>query len=421
MSQVTKHSNNIKYFNYLMAVIFLLSVLRFVELAMDLNLPILRYLFVVLGSYWVVFKLINLPEAFEKLYSGWSLVLVSICLIFVSYSFIIGSDEIFSRSGNFINLKAFIGNKILLFVFPLFLFLRPRPEFWSSYLKFAYRLLFILIPFLFLDLSYYMNREKSPEALIRACAGASGFLLLISPYFKTGRKYTVLFFFFVSLLFMLYHARRNMVLYFGSYFLFYCYFVLFSNLSSVIVSKFRAVLNTLYLLIIFGFVLFLSNPDFSLFFERAGTGFESRESVIEDFFTDIVPYGSDYFSGRGMYGAFYSTTLGQDDTSETGRGGGSRLLIENGYLQFILNFGFLFLVCFVGLSLSGFYLGFFKSKNLFVKACAVVLILNLLDMVGWGLPEISFRYFLVWCVFPYCFSRTFRNFSDIEIKSSIKF
>jgi hypothetical protein len=414
-------SKKVKFFRYLVLCIFILSILKSIERLFEINLPLLRYSIVLAGAYFIVFHLLDFKEAFEHRYKGLIAFFVFIVLIFVFYSLMNGFDELFAPSREYLNFKAFIGNNALLFLFPFLLFLQPLPQYWNLYLKFAYILLLLLVPLFLIDLPFFISREKSPEGIIRTFAGASGFLLLISPYLNSRKKNIILFVFLLSLFFMLFHARRNMVLYFGLFFTFYYYLVFFSNTDLVKMSKLKIIFNTFLLGLVGVGVFLFSNPDFSLFFERAATGLESKEGIIDEFLMDVVPFESDFYFGRGMYGTFFSKHLGMDEDGTRAIGGGQRDLIENGYLQIILNFGFIFLGSFILLSLIGFYKGFFNSKNLFVKACAAVLFINLIDMIGWGLPQLSFRYLSVWLCFPFCFSMDFRILSDVQIKQLIFF
>lgn len=393
-----------------------MTLIAIFESFFQINLPLLRYALVLFGSINLL-QIVTVSESFKTSLNGLSAFFSIILLIFLAYSVWSGLTDIADPSNNYIKLKQFIGNKALLFSLPLLLFIRPKPLYWRLFIKHAYLLLFFLVPLLLLDLAPYLTREKSPEGIIRTTAGVSGFLLLISPYFNNRKKNFILTIYLVSLLFMLYHARRNMVLYFGSFFIFYYFLSFLSNTALLKVSRWKTVLNTFFLGVIGSVVFLFSNPDFSLFFERAETGMESREGVIEDFFIDIVPFSNDFYFGRGMFGEFFSNTLGIDKYGELGTG--MREGIENGYLQLILNFGFIFVIAFVLLSLIGFYKGYFKSNNLLAKACGVVLIINLIDMIGFGVPELNFKYFLVWFSIPYCFSTNFRNISDFQIKKLI--
>jgi hypothetical protein len=405
-----------KRFNSLIRFFFFFTILRLIESKFAINLPLVRY-GIIFYCTFLLLKTISISESFKTRFYGISAFLTSILLLFLFYSVFIGLPNITDTAKNYIKLKQFIGEKALLFSLPLLLFIRPNPGFWKPFIKYAYWLLFILIPFLFLDLAPYLTREKSPEGLIRATAGASGFLLLINAYFKDRKKNFILAIYLISLLFMIYHARRNMVLYFGSFFIFYYYFSFFSNTVLLKISRWKTVLNTFVIGVIGSIVFLFLNPDFSLFFEKAETGMESREEVFEDFFNDIVPLSKDFFLGKGMYGYFFSSSLGFDEFANIGAG--SRDIIENGYLQLILNFGFVYLLCFIILSLIAFFMGFGDSNNLLAKSCGALVLINLVDMIGYGLPELTIRYFLVWLALAFCFSRSFRKLSDLEISNLI--
>ena len=407
-----------KYFNYIVLVITFYTILSTIEISFELNFPILRYLLISVGSFFI-FKLIDINEALNKQYKYLSGIFLFILMLLFIHSILLGITELFVPKRNYINLKTFIGNYALLYSFTLLLFIKPNPIYWKYLLKYSYIPLFLLIPFLVLDILPYLTREKSPENLIRSLAGVSGFLYILSPYFKPKQKNYILVFFLVSILFMVYHARRNMVLYFILFFLFYFLINLFSQLPLLKKIKSKNMLNIFLLLFIGWFFYLIINPDFSLFFDRLQTGTESRDEVIEEFFLGIQPFSSDFYLGRGMYGTFYSKLLGFDENGLREIDGGLRQGIENGYLQLILNFGFIFVISFVLLSLIGFYKGYFKSNNLLAKACGVVLIINLIDMFGFGVPELNFKYFLVWFSIPYCFSKNFRNLSDFQIKKLI--
>lgn len=407
-----------KYFKYILLIITFYTVLSTIERTFELNFPIIRYLLIMIGTF-LIFKLIDINEALNKQYKNLSRLFLFLLMLIFIHSILLGFKELFLPKRNYINLKSFIGNYAFLYSFTLLLFIKPNPIYWKYLVKYSYILLFLLIPFFVLNILPYLSREKSPEGVIRSFAGVSGFLLLLTPYFKPKQKKIIISFFFVSILFMVYHARRNMVLYFGLFFIFYILIISLSNITILKTTKSKNIINLFFLFFIGNIIFLITNPDFSLFIERAETGLDSREGVIEEFFKDIQPFSFDFYLGRGMFGNYYSKLLGFDEYGERDFAGGLRIDIENGYLQLILKFGFIFVTAFTILSLIGFYKGFFKSNNLLAKSCSVVLMVNLVDMIGFGIPEITFKYFLVWFSFPYCFSKDFRNLSDFQIKNLI--
>ena len=64
--------------------------------------------------------------------------------------------------------------------------------------------------------------------------------------------------------------------------------------------------------------------------------------------------------------------------------------------------------------------GFFRSKNHLSKAAAVLIIVNLVDMVGYGLPFLGLKYLNLLIAFGFCFSPEIRNMKDSVIKKLIR-
>jgi hypothetical protein len=392
--------------------------MRLIEIEFNINFFLIRYA-TILYCTFLLLKTISISESFKTTYKGISAFLVVSLLIFLSYSVFLGLPALSDQTKDYLKLKQFLSEKAFLFSIPLLLFIKPNINYWKSFIKYSYLLLFFLIPLFIFDVGLYITREKSPEGIIKATAGVSGFFLLISPYFKDKKKIFIIGIFMLCFFLMLYHARRNIVLYFSLFFIFYYYFNFFSKTALLSANRIKLILRSIVFGVLGIFLFLIINPDFSLFFDRVGTGMESRELIVEEFLFDVVPFTSDFYFGRGMFGTFYSQYLATDELKISNLGAGQRDLIENGYLQLILNFGFVYLLIFSFLSLLSFYKGFFKSKNLFIKSCATVILINLIDMIGYGLPEVSFRYFLVWLSLPFCFSDYYCKLNDLEIKKLI--
>src|SRR5690606_27942696 len=151
---------------------------------------------------------------------------------------------------------------------------------------------------------------------------------------------------------------------------------------------------------------------FDLFFERADTGFDSRESVIRDFTDDFNIRPIDWYVGRGPFGTYYSN-IGSGASND-------RTLIENGYYQYILKAGLFFLVPFLLISVIAIINVFFRSKNHLSKAAAILIIVNLIDMIGYGLPFLGLKYLNLLIAFGFCFSPVIRNMDDLEIRKIIR-
>jgi hypothetical protein len=143
-----------------------------------------------------------------------------------------------------------------------------------------------------------------------------------------------------------------------------------------------------------------------------GTGFESRESVIEMFFDDFNKTPGDWIWGRGLFGEFNGGDLGAKET-------GLRDLIENGYLFLILKGGWIYLGLLILISLKAIYLGLFKSSNVLVKGLALLLIIFYIDMIGYGIPGISLKYMMVFVAISGCNSKRLRSYSDLILAKKI--
>jgi uncharacterized membrane protein YGL010W len=222
--------------------------------------------------------------------------------------------------------------------------------------------------------------------------------------------FIIIFATFISVLL----ARRNKVLYFGSALLMAAYLV---SVSDTILSKKYRFTNSILIMTVslsLFIFYFINIGKFSFFLERAETGIESREEVIDEFFSDFDNHPSDWLWGRGFHGAFISRSLSLSDTDNT------RDLIENGYLHAILKGGLLYLILLFIIILLSFYQGFIRSKNLLSKGMAFILILYLVDLIGYGLPTVGFKYMVIFIAIAVCNSPQINKMTDLEILQKIQ-
>jgi hypothetical protein len=168
---------------------------------------------------------------------------------------------------------------------------------------------------------------------------------------------------------------------------------------------------TLYFFIfLFGlFVVVLFKPVISstFIFQR---GFDesaiqaSRGRVFDDFFEDFVGTG-DWLFGRGLDGHVLRT-IALDETEQ---------LIENGFLTILLKGGFLYLVPMLLIMVRAAYLGFYKSNNDLAKGLAAVVLLHIVSMMLFGLPDYSAHYVMVWVAVSGCLSAMVRQPDNYQI------
>ena len=265
------------------------------------------------------------------------------------------------------------------------------------------------IPFFSFFTSDILNKG---ELLVKFFYCGGLFLLLLFPYQKIKVNLVVALGYVIAMLMMLIIARRNVVLYLGSALFFLCLVILFSR--SKIFQKRKPILIAGSIIVGISALAFIITMQFNfdLFFERADTGLDSRESVITEFTDDFNLSPIDWYTGRGPLGTFYSI-IGDEGTN-------ARSLIENGYYQYILKNGFIFLIPFVFLSVVAIFNGFFRSKNHLSKVAAIIIIVNLIDMIGYGLPFLGLKYLNLLIAFGFCFSPVIRKMDDFEIRKIIR-
>ena len=146
---------------------------------------------------------------------------------------------------------------------------------------------------------------------------------------------------------------------------------------------------------------------------------DSRTDVFSDLFKDM---DNNIFFGKGMNGKYYSPSGGElPDEGVVFISQDYRDAIENGYLQLFLNGGIVYNVLFILVTLPAVLLGFFKSNNQFVQACAAVIFLWLIDMAIYGLPRLTLEYILVWISVGVCYKKSMRQLSNEEIMDEFNF
>ena len=137
---------------------------------------------------------------------------------------------------------------------------------------------------------------------------------------------------------------------------------------------------------------------------------ESRGVVFEAFFSDFNST-TDLIFGRGLGGTVLRSLMDKDarymDT------------IENGFLTILLKGGLLYLIPFVLILLRAFYLGCFRSNNDLSKALAFLILLYVIGMFYFNLPNFSTSYFFIWISIVACFTPEIRNMNDEEISNAI--
>lgn len=241
---------------------------------------------------------------------------------------------------------------------------------------------------------------------------ANSFLLLTFGYQNRKNKAFVLFCYFFSIFISLFLARRAQVFYLGAS-------GMFSWMLYVLYYKRKYILVNIALIMVLISTGIIYNVDqifennFSTLMARIDEN--TRDTIEEDFQNDMDT--GNYIFGKGINGKFKTTldidtdyegdTRSRDDLNY-------RYGIETGYLNTILKGGILKLFFETLIMLLALFFGFFKSNNLYTKACATFILLYLLVLYPENASAFTFRYLLVWFAVGVCLEKEIRKLNNIN-------
>ncbi len=336
----------------------------------------------------------------------------NIFTIFIVYGFILIIRGIELDYQQF---KFYVQNDFVFwpFIIPLAIFFNKDDLSLFYLIKSFYILGVIFLAISILD-STLVKERITAELFIQPFAFTCCFLFLNAKYLS--KKITLVAFIslVVGVLSFIYLARRNAIISYGAPLMLGLYFIL-RNLNA---AKFFR----LFPLLIGLSALILSDLDLlptsltSKLNDRLTEN--SRSYVYENFFKGMEGH---MLLGKGMNGTYYSPIDEQTtDDGVTFVEVQYRNAIETGYLQLILNGGYIYLALFLLILVPAAYLGIFKSTNHLSVAFGCTILLWLVDMAAYGLPRMLLQYLLVWISAGFCYKRSFRHKSDEEIAESFK-
>ena len=121
-------------------VMFWVEMTKFLDLFLEINLPIFRYtlstiaLYLFLTGAWQTRFKIQ-----DKIGKGY-FVVVFITLVWVLYMIIKGVPNILSGTLNYMHLKLFISGQLLVTIIPLFLLIKPNLSLIKKVFRFSFKL-----------------------------------------------------------------------------------------------------------------------------------------------------------------------------------------------------------------------------------------------------------------------------------------
>lgn len=323
-------------------------------------------------------------------------------LLWIAFIYITAIPSLLGGYMNYLYLKRFLTHFMFMYSIPLFMICTLN----ESFIKKLFRLIFFMCCLYFVALLAGRGLRESSTILIEGVI----ILLMTLPYHKPSKKMIVVVGCVLCIVFMMLAGRRNKVVFFGGGLMMAFFINITNSRSRKIESKIGWFLLVVALLI----GLFFTSSYFSFFFERVSTGMSSREVVLNYFFKDFNSSPTDWITGRGMFGEFFSGVANATDENTDMRDG-----IESGYLYLILKGGLIWVGLLTIFSLRAIYRGFFKSKNLLCKGFAMIVLLNLIDMVGFGIPTTSIKYIMVYISIAGCNTGWLRNCSDEYLANRI--
>ncbi|MFZ2340217.1 MAG: hypothetical protein WAW07_10920 [Bacteroidales bacterium] len=256
-----------------------------------------------------------------------------------------------------------------------------------------------------------MNRTSWFEQTTRIFIfdiGSSLVLLTAHLYYRKYVSYIIIGYFVVYVFLWSFFGRRGMIVEYSLL----LFMMLIMRLKSPLVERHDRMkiyfLGLLFVLLIIGFGhLFSDTYAFQRGFSRTALE-ESRGQVITDFFNDFSTT-EDWLIGRGLLGTVSRSILGYEEAG----------FIENGFLNILLKGGLLFALPFIIIMLRAVYLGFFKTRNELTKSLAIIILVHLIMMGYFNLPDYSPKYILTWIAIAACFNPELRNISNRDLLDAL--
>lgn len=399
-----------EYFFWAIVLMYVSVVIDVIGNWANFNFPLVRYglFFVAIVFYikGILKTMVNVRLIAPgyimvfRFFLAWNIIMVLMSL-----------DKIIDPVNDYINFKIIISGKLFISAIPFIVFSNPSEYLVKKCLKIAFFfcifLLLIIPPLIFFDqLSFF-------EYYGVTFGGGVSILLLTYLYHSKPVRWISFLTLLVILFINAVNARRNQVVFFGSILFFTGLIPLFSQ--SFFVRKRKKIILAGVMSFCFFLLLFVlfNISKFSYLIERSKTGIESRGDFLEEFYEDFNDHPTDWITGRGILGDFKSSLYEKENGSE------NRLAIETAYLDHIMRGGYIYLILLTIISVPAIFMGFFKSKNLLCKAFAAIILLNFIDMIGFGIPSPTMKYLLIWIGVSICYSKQMRSYSDEYLKKAI--
>lgn len=296
-------------------------------------------------------------------------------------------------------------------VIPIFFFFNKNTETIISLIK---SFIGLAIFFLVVGIIDYplITQRIFAEPFIQPAAFTCGFLFLNARYLSNKKALLAFACLLLATLVFVYLARRNAIVSYAAY-IFVGLFFIVKNLSGSMFIRSIPIFIGLFVMVAFGLDYLPASLTAKL---NDRLTEDSRSIVFDNFFAGMKEHE---IFGKGVNGKYYSPI--DEGTTEDGvtyNEVTNRDVIENGYLQLMLNGGYVYIALFVLTLLPAAILGILFSKNQFAQAAGFVILLWLLDMAIFGLPRLILQYIFVWICAGICYKKSIRHLSNDEIQEN---
>ena len=393
---LSRSNNNLLFYSIILSVGATILPMLLSLVGLDAGaqiISLIKYFLIVVSSYFLL-KYVSRNHLTVS-------IVEAIFIVWIIYLYISAIPNIIDPFKNYLFLKKFLSSTLFLYLVPLMMIAKLDIQFLKSLFKFSYWLMVFYLIFALLFANY--NNEGFTvfvEGVI--------ILMMTWPYHAPRKRFFIVLSFVVVIVGMMLASRRNRVVYYGGGLTLAVVINILSNDSYTSRKRVSLVVLTLAM----GAGLYLASDFFLDFFDKMGKGMESREGIIELFVYDFNRSPSDWVFGRGLFGEFDGGILNSEDT-------GLRDAIENGYYLLILKGGWIWLGLLIAISINAIYKGFFKSKNLLCRGFAMIILLYYIDMVGFGVPQVSLKYYMVFIAIAGCNTKWLRECNDKYLASEI--
>lgn len=255
--------------------------------------------------------------------------------------------------------------------------------------------------------AFRFNRPQEPGLLLVPI----GAFLIFYSFLKKKWRLFIAISFILALLAAMLQGRRTVSFITASYPLIAMLLYVFERKNRIAAFSIVLFLATILITQLFsiGYLKRFSDDNFVVLSERIDQN--TRKAVHEDFYKDMNQL-EDWILGRGMNGTYRSLQLSDVDKI-------NRSIVETGYLNLILHGGLLMLIPYVIILLFAFYKGWFFSKNIFVKACAVYVLYHAILLLLSGHLRLTLECFVLFVFVRICLSLKWRNLSNNVINIKI--